>query len=62
MPCMKIFALVESANGAVVKVILETGLLTDEEIRMACRIVAEAGPILSKPPPGLARAGRRWKM
>lgn len=50
-------AVVESANGAVVKVILETGLLTDEEIRMACRIVAEAGAHFVKTSTGFGPRG-----
>jgi deoxyribose-phosphate aldolase len=35
--------IIEVANGNVVKVIIESGLLTDEEIKTATKIVCEAG-------------------
>ena len=35
--------IIEVANGNVVKVIIESGLLTDEEIKTATQIVCEAG-------------------
>ena len=35
--------IIEVANGIVVKVIIESGLLTDEEIKTATKIVCEAG-------------------
>lgn len=38
-----ISAVVRSAGGNTVKVILETGLLTEEEKRLACRLAREAG-------------------
>ncbi|MFC1787172.1 deoxyribose-phosphate aldolase [Halobacteriota archaeon] len=38
-----ISAVVESAGGAIVKVIIETGLLTDEEKVYACKLAKEVG-------------------
>lgn len=52
--CADIAAVVAAANGRTVKVILETGLLTDEEKRTACRLAAEAGAHFVKTCTGFA--------
>jgi len=45
---------VEAAGGRVTKVILETGLLTDEEKRLACRLSVKAGAAFVKTSTGFA--------
>lgn len=53
-----IAAVVEAAKGkALVKVILETCLLTDEEKRMACRLAKEAGADYVKTSTGFSTGG-----
>jgi len=44
-------------GGAAVKVILETCLLTDDEIRTACRLAQEAGAAFVKTSTGFSTAG-----
>jgi deoxyribose-phosphate aldolase len=48
---------VKNADGAPVKVILETGYLTDEEIVQACRISEEAGAAFVKTSTGFGPMG-----
>ncbi len=48
---------VEAADGAIVKVIIETGLLTDEEKRQACQAVIDAGAHFVKTSTGFASTG-----
>ena len=48
---------VKKADGAPVKVILETGYLTDEEIVQACRICEEAGAAFVKTSTGFGPMG-----
>ncbi len=48
-----ITAVVESARGRTVKVIIETGLLTDKEKVLACRLAKEAGARMVKTSTGL---------
>jgi deoxyribose-phosphate aldolase len=50
-------AVVKRADGAPVKVILETGYLTDEEIVEACRICEEAGASFVKTSTGFGPMG-----
>jgi len=50
-------AVVEKADGAPVKVILETGYLTDQEIVEACRISEEAGAAFVKNSTGFGPMG-----
>ncbi|HXZ98584.1 MAG TPA: deoxyribose-phosphate aldolase [Candidatus Acidoferrum sp.] len=50
-------AVVKRADGAPVKVILETGYLTDEEISEACRISEEAGAAFVKTSTGFGPWG-----
>jgi deoxyribose-phosphate aldolase len=50
-------AVVEAAPGKVIKVILETGLLTGEEKQRACRIVKEAGAHFVKTSTGFGPGG-----
>lgn len=50
-------AVVEAASGAVVKVILETCYLTDEEKVLACKLCKNAGAHFVKTSTGLASAG-----
>jgi deoxyribose-phosphate aldolase len=53
-----IAAVVEAARGkALVKVILETCLLTDEEKRIACRLAKEAGADYVKTSTGFSTGG-----
>lgn len=54
-----IAAVVQAArdNDAIVKVILETGLLTDEEIVKACRLAEEAGAAFVKTSTGFGHGG-----
>jgi deoxyribose-phosphate aldolase len=54
-----IAALASTAHkgGAIVKVIIETALLTDDEKRRACRLAAEAGADFVKTSTGFASAG-----
>ena len=47
----------EAAKGAVVKVILETCLLTDEEKKKACALAKEAGMDFVKTSTGFSTAG-----
>jgi deoxyribose-phosphate aldolase len=49
-------AVVETAGGAVVKVILETGLLSDEEIVKACELSKVAGAHFVKTSTGFGKA------
>ncbi len=48
---------VEAADGAVVKVIIETGLLTDDEKRQACQAVMDAGAQFVKTSTGFGSGG-----
>ncbi|WP_371364053.1 Deoxyribose-phosphate aldolase [Sporomusa rhizae] len=48
---------VEAADGAIVKVIIETGLLTEEEKRQACLAVIDAGAHFVKTSTGFASTG-----
>lgn len=48
-------------TGVIVKVILETGFLTDEQIRDACRLVAEAGADFVKTSTGFGPRGATVK-
>lgn len=50
-------AVVEAAEGKVVKVIVETALLTTEEKRQACELVLESGAHYIKTSTGFAAAG-----
>lgn len=50
-------AVVEAAEGRIVKVILETGLLTDEEIVKACQLAKEAGAHFVKTSTGFGNGG-----
>jgi deoxyribose-phosphate aldolase len=50
-------AVVEAAQGRVTKVILETGLLTDEEKVTACRIAKQAGATFVKTSTGFNKGG-----
>jgi len=52
-----IAAVVEAARGAVVKVILETSLLTEEEKVMACRLARKAGAQYVKTSTGFGPGG-----
>lgn len=52
-----IAAVVEAAAGKTVKVILETCLLTDEEIVRACELCVEAGAAFVKTSTGFSTAG-----
>ena len=49
--------LVHRKQGAIVKVILETPLLTDEEINLACHLCEQAGADFVKTATGLAGGG-----
>jgi len=55
---------VETAHtaGAIVKVIIETSLLNDEEKIKACCWPKRLMPTSSKPPQALPAVGPRWKM
>jgi deoxyribose-phosphate aldolase len=48
---------VRACNGAPVKVILETCLLTDEQKRLACRLAVDAGAAYVKTSTGFSRSG-----
>lgn len=48
---------VEAADGALVKVIIETGLLTDGEKRQACQAIIEAGAHFVKTSTGFGPGG-----
>lgn len=50
-------AVVEAANGKTVKVILETGLLSDEEIRLASSLSQKAGAHFVKTSTGFGAGG-----
>jgi len=52
-----IAAVVRASPGVPVKVILETAVLTDDEIRLACRLVREAGAAFVKTSTGFHPAG-----
>lgn len=52
-----IAAVVRAVSGHPVKVILETGRLTDEEIQTACRVVEQAGAAFVKTSTGFLGAG-----
>lgn len=49
--------IVEAAEDRIVKVILETCLLTDEEKRTACQVASDAGTHFVKTSTGFGRAG-----
>ena len=55
----EIFALAEiaHANGQVLKVIIETGLLNDDEKRLACRLAKDAGADFVKTSSGFSGGG-----
>lgn len=53
-----IAAVVEAAGNVLVKVILETGLLTDEEKGTACKLCVEAGADYVKTSTGFGQIGR----
>ena len=55
--CEDIRAVVEAANGLLVKVIIETCLLTDEEKEQACRLAVDAGAHFVKTSTGFSTAG-----
>lgn len=50
-------AVVKASQPAIVKVIIETCLLSDEEKRIACRVVLEAGAHFVKTSTGFSKAG-----
>jgi deoxyribose-phosphate aldolase len=50
-----------AAEGAVVKVIIETGVLTDEEIVKVCEIIKESGADFIKTSTGISYPGARIK-
>lgn len=50
-------AVVQAAEGALVKVILETCLLTDEQKELACRLAEEAGAHFVKTSTGFSTGG-----
>lgn len=50
-------AVVRAASGAPVKVIIEAAALTDDEKRLACRLVVEAGAAFAKTSTGFHPAG-----
>jgi deoxyribose-phosphate aldolase len=52
-----IHAVVDAAEGNLVKVILETALLTDEEKRTACRLALKAGAHFVKTSTGFSKGG-----
>lgn len=52
-------AVVKAAKGEIVKVILETCLLSDDEIVRACQLVEKAGANFVKTSTGFAKAGAR---
>jgi deoxyribose-phosphate aldolase len=52
-----IAAVVEAAGGNIVKVIIETGLLTDEEKIIACRLADQAGAHFVKTSTGFGPGG-----
>ena len=53
----EIAAVVEAAKGKCVKVIIETGLLTDEEKAIATRLSCEAGATFVKTSTGVSSTG-----
>jgi deoxyribose-phosphate aldolase len=53
----EIAAVVEAARGRIVKVILETGLLSDREKALACRLAAKAGAHFVKTSTGFGPGG-----
>lgn len=50
-------SVVAAADSAIVKVILETGLLTDDEKKMGCQIALEAGAAFVKTSTGFGAGG-----
>jgi len=52
-----IHAVVDAASGNLVKVIIETALLSDEEKRTACRLALKAGAHFVKTSTGFSKAG-----
>ncbi len=54
-------AVVKAARGKTVKVILETGLLSEEEIRLACCLAGEAGAHFVKTSTGFGPGGAKVK-
>lgn len=57
----EIEAVVTAAQGYLVKVIIETALLSDEEKRLACRLAAAAGAHFVKTSTGFSRGGATEK-
>jgi deoxyribose-phosphate aldolase len=58
----EIRAVVTAAAGRIVKVIIETGLLDDEEKRLAVRLSCEAGANFVKTCSGVSPASPRWRI
>ncbi|MCK9244577.1 MAG: deoxyribose-phosphate aldolase [Candidatus Marinimicrobia bacterium] len=54
-----IHAVVDAADGNLVKVIIETALLTDEEKRIACQMAFKAGAHFVKTSTGFSKAGAK---
>jgi len=52
-----IHAVVDAANGNLVKVIIETALLSDEEKRTACQLALKAGAHFVKTSTGFSKSG-----
>ena len=52
----EIRAIKEACGGKLLKVIIETCLLTDEEKTEMCRVVSQSAPNTSRPPPALPAA------
>ena len=52
-----IVAVVEAADGKIVKVIIETGYLSDEEKKIACQMVKKAGADFVKTSTGFGQGG-----
>lgn len=53
---------VDAASNRIVKVIIETCLLTDEEKVKACQLAVEAGAAFVKTSTGFSSGERLWKM
>ena len=51
-----------AAAGVVLKVIIETAMLTDDEKRAACRLAKEAGADFVKHPPAMAAEEQTLRM
>jgi deoxyribose-phosphate aldolase len=52
-----IYAVVEAADGRTVKVIIETGVLTDPALQLACEVIADAGAAFAKTSTGRGPRG-----